>query len=332
MNDQRDEEKRPLVYEDRVAYTDGQLQRRRKYICLVLTTLGIGVGLTLAVALPITLSKPTDTPRVVLKSQMRYRNQKNSEETTNINTTDGDVFTSLLFTSSDEPSSDAPFSFAPSSSATTSSSHRHTDEETSRTTPMTIGTSTPDPLASCPEVPKNRRGSVDLELIEGKLLFELYRIQTRNSPAYVDGLSCSVMELDFSPGHESNATGIQNTSNGTMTLNYQEGRFFTRYPRTVEVKLDGSSESPADFTEKLEGNKKGRLSLLLQIDGLVLAYECFPGVAYYPRPAYVIHLYSLLPSTGDIELALALLRLANIWGLNPADERYVQIEHRSCRR
>jgi len=80
-------------------------------------------------------------------------------------------------------------------------------------------------------VPHERGSDINLDQLNGKLLFELYRVQTRNSPGYASGLSCSVMELDFG-----NSTNANLSKTGTMKLKWMESGFTSKYPRAVDGK------------------------------------------------------------------------------------------------
>lgn len=321
--DEEEGERRPLVYEDHIGTDPDIHRRRRKSIALVLTLVCVGVGLSLAVALPlVALKGPKDEAPVVLESNHLKQEigqpvqlgmtgpkiLKTEEPKMRAEYLFGSSASSDFFTSSQEVTSDAPH-------------------------PTTSPSSPVDPFATCPDVPAHRGGVVDLEFLEGKLLFELYRIQSEDSPATVAGISCSIAELDFSDGN--NETRGHRPSNGTLTLRYLEGRrFFSRSPRTVQVNLTESASSSRDFVESFgRGDGQGRLSFLVQLDGFVLTYECFPSYPGDRRPGYVVHVFSLLPLRGEeAGLARALLRLADVWGLNPGRRPFVPVAQQHCDR
>lgn len=99
-----------------------------------------------------------------------------------------------------------------SSMATTTlmtSSHRHDNVTTSSVVQTTSGqlatttslptTTTPAWLPeSCPRLPQSLRGRVNIEDIVDQKWYELIRVQTLNSPAYVDHVSCSTLQVNTS--------------------------------------------------------------------------------------------------------------------------------------
>ena len=84
----------------------------------------------------------------------------------------------------------------------------------------------------CPRVSESLTGSVDLQLLNDTgAWFEVYRIQTYNAPAYVEGISCSVMELAFaSPGNDS-------VINATMKVSWETGLPFRRHRQFFTGKI-----------------------------------------------------------------------------------------------
>lgn len=69
---------------------------------------------------------------------------------------------------------------------------------TTPVTPTAAGSTIPSLPESCPRLPPSLAGRVELEDLTNRTWYELVRVQTHNSPAYGERISCSTLELSNS--------------------------------------------------------------------------------------------------------------------------------------
>lgn len=229
-----------------------------------------------------------------------------------------------------------PYKWTTSSGTTVSTTKDgSTDGSTDFDTTTTTGRTPTEQPPICPKIPKDRRGGkVDMGHVNGSVWYELSRVQTRNSPAYNYEVSCSSMQLN-----------LETPLLATMELSWEEGWLvFRRRKMNKTIELQRNETESASWIESFkttdeftnnETKEHGEItfvSLVSLVNDYLLVFECFPDAVWYPKPGYVIRVYSSSPYSGRSGIDDALLAAAQVWGLNPAELYPRRIRQRYCDR
>ena len=76
---------------------------------------------------------------------------------------------------------------------------------------------------------------------------------------------------------------------------------------------------------------QAQITFLVRIDDYLLVFECFPEVSWDPQPGYTLRVYSKSTLGNEAKLEFALLRVAELWGLNPAKLPSRHVRHHFCK-
>jgi hypothetical protein len=342
MADSKSSELRPLVSEN-VGLRDtnnGQFslvdyvqvrQRRRRIIVGTLLTCCLGACLVVGVTVPVVNSH---------RKQQQQPDGVNSGAVMLMAMGDGDAVTQWTTTDRggrNEDDSTTP-SFRPHPSwwwnvtfptrTTTDRHHRHT------TTPEQPSTSsaTTESTTSASWLPetcrRTRPGRVVVADVTNRTWYEVLRVQTYNSPAYADRVSCSTLLLI--------ATETEAVEEATVHLEWRErkrGTFFERETKNQILYLYRNDTSSPDWVATVDQSTAvSQFSLLTRLGRFLVVYECFPEVTWYPRPGYAIHVYTTDPNPGyqESRLAESLMSIAGRWGFNPVEISSEWIRQRYC--
>jgi hypothetical protein len=339
-----------------------QRQRHRRQLCVTTVVVCcIGVALCLAIALPLSINARTSTaspsPDGQGQPQGVVAQSPVARKLVMVQAVDNDV--APLITENDKKSP-KPIYNETTSGLSVFTVTRHARRNTTvRTTTKTVYSSTPTmgntitdseaPLSStgntltstpttlpwiipsCPQVAPSRSGLVDMSYINDKVWYELHRVQTYNSPAYVADVSCATMKLTLAPS---------STLEAVIHLSWEEGVIFSRQRKSKLLGLQRNNTSSNSWLEWFNSTnvedwaqKKtdyAQITFLSMIDDFLLVFECFPNVNWRPQPGYVIRVYSSSAIPDGSRIDEALLAAAQIWGLNPADVYPIRIRQRFC--